>query len=85
MSILKYLRIKKQEESMIKTLSITPVDIHSLQLLMRTIYTLQNENKIVDYREYNNGVQIIYKDDEDLNYIEKHLNHNIQTELMLSY
>jgi hypothetical protein len=69
---------------MIKTLSITPVDIHSLQLLMRTIYTLQNENKIVDYREYNNGVQIIYKDDEDLNYIEKHLNHNIQTELMLS-
>ena len=70
---------------MIKTLSITPIDIHSLQLLMRNIYTLQNENKIVDYREYNNGVQIIYKNDEDLNYIKKHLYHNIQTELMLSY
>ena len=70
---------------MIKTVSITPIDIHSLQLLMRNIYTLQNENKIVDYREYNNGVQIIYKNDEDLNYIKKHLYHNIQTELMLSY
>ena len=70
---------------MIKTLSITPIDIHSLQLLMRNIYTLQNENKIVDYREFNNGVQIIYKDDEDLYYIKKHLYHNIQTELMLSY
>ena len=70
---------------MIKTLSITPIDIHPLQLLMRNIYTLQNENKIVDYREYNNGVQIIYKNDEDLNYIKTHLYHNIQTELMLSY
>lgn len=70
---------------MIKTVSITPIDIHSLQFLMRNIYTLQNENKIVDYREYNNGVQIIYKNDEDLNYIKKHLYHNIQTELMLSY
>ena len=68
-----------------KILSITPIDIHSLQLLMRNIYTLQNENKIVDYREYNNGVQIIYKNDEDLNYIKKHLYHNIQTELMLSH
>ena len=83
MSILKYLRIKKKEESMIKTLSITPIDIHSLQLLMRNIYTLQNENKIVDYREYNNGL-IIYKNDEDLNYI-KTLYHNIQTELILTY
>ena len=56
-----------------KILSITPIDIDSLQMLMRNLYTLQNENKIVDYREYNNGVQIIYKDDKDLNYIKKHL------------
>lgn len=44
---------------------IRPVNSRAFQSLMCNVFRLQQENKIVDYREFNNGIQILYKDDDD--------------------
>lgn len=48
-----------------KTMIIRPVNSRAFQSLMCNVFRLQQENKIVDYREFNNGIQILYKDDDD--------------------
>ncbi len=69
---------------MIKTNSIKTGDRRAIQQLLYNAMSAVSKNLIIDFREFNEGIQIIYKKDDDLNNIKQHFYNGIHVQLIWS-